>query len=157
MDATTTPIPSTAGNLAGEAETLTPILRTGTVPTRALSGGRMHLPSATTLAPQRHDATESAIAIISGHVAVLSGNAMQPFHPQAGDIVYIPATLPYAVVNLSNNASVLALVFRTDPGFDTDVHRIPELDHAVRDQIPDLRRAHHEALLTRRSGRARRT
>jgi uncharacterized RmlC-like cupin family protein len=157
MDTTTTPLPSAAGHLAGEDETLTPLLRTGTAPTRALSGGRMLLPGATTLAPQRHDTTETAIAIISGHVAVLSGNAMQPFHPRAGDIVYIPTTLPYAVVNLSNNASVLALVFRTDPGFDTDVHRMPELDHAVRDQIPDLRRARHKALLTRRSARARRT
>ncbi|MEV6871736.1 cupin domain-containing protein [Amycolatopsis sp. NPDC051128] len=157
MDTTTTQITSEAGHLAGEDETLTPILRTGTVPTRALSGGRMHLPGATTLAPQRHDTTETAIAIISGHVAVLSGNAMQPFHPRAGDIIYIPATLPYAVVNLSNNASVLALVFRTDPGFDTDVHQVPELDQTARDQIPDLRRAHHEALLTRRGGRARST
>jgi uncharacterized RmlC-like cupin family protein len=157
MDSTTTPIPPAAGQLADEGETLTPILRTGTVPTRALSGGRMHLPGATTLAPQRHDTTETAIAIISGHVAILSGNAMQPFHPHAGDMIYIPATLPYAVVNLSNNASVLAQVFRTDPGFNTDVHRMPELDRAVRDQIPDLRRAHHKALLTRRSGRARRT
>ncbi|MET8997239.1 hypothetical protein [Amycolatopsis sp. NPDC004169] len=156
MDTTTTPIPSAAGNLAGENEALTPILRAGIAPTRALSGGRMHLPGATTLAPQRHDTTETAIAIISGHVAVLSGNAMAPFHPQAGDMIYIPPTLPYAVVNLSNNASVLALVFRTDPGFDTDVHRMPELDRAARDQIPGLRRAHHQALLTRRSGRARR-
>ena len=72
-------------------------------------------------------------------------------------MIYIPATLPYAVVNLSTNASVLAQVFRTDPGFDTDVYRMPELDRAVRDQIHDLRRAHHKALLTRRSGRARRT
>jgi quercetin dioxygenase-like cupin family protein len=157
MDSTTTPTSSAAGQLADEGETLTPILRTGIVPTRALSGGRMHLPGATTLAPQRHDTTETAIAIISGHVAILSGNTMQPFHPQAGDIIYIPATLPYAVVNLSNNASVLALAFRTDPGFDTDVHRMPELDRVVRDQIPDLRREHHKALLTRRSGRARRT
>ena len=157
MDTTTTPLPTAAGHLAGEDETLTPILRTGIVPTRALSGGRMHLPGATTLAPQRHDTTETAIAIISGHAAILSGNAMQPFHPRAGDIVYIPATLPYAVVNLSTNASVLALVFRTDPGFGTDVHRMPELDQAARDQIPDLRRVHLKALLNRRSGRARRT
>ncbi|WP_328442868.1 cupin domain-containing protein [Amycolatopsis sp. NBC_00438] len=156
MDTTTTPIPPAAGNLTGEDETLKPILRTGIVPTRALSGGRMHLPGATTLAPQRHDTTETAIAIISGHIAVLSGNAMQPFHPRAGDMIYIPPTLPYAVVNLSNNASVLALVFRTDPGFSTDVHRMPELDQQVREQIADLRRAHHKALLTRRNGRARR-
>ncbi|WP_328617291.1 hypothetical protein OHS18_13715 [Amycolatopsis sp. NBC_00355] len=156
MDTTTTPLPSAGGNLADEDETLTPILRTGIVPTRALSGGRMHLHGATTLAPQRHDTTETAIAIISGHLAVLSGNAMQPFHPQAGDMIYIPVTLPYAVVNLSNNASVLALIFRTDPGFNTDVHRMPELDPAARDQIPDLRRAHHKALLTRRNGHAHR-
>ncbi|WP_410626154.1 hypothetical protein [Amycolatopsis sp. cmx-8-4] len=157
MDTTTTPLPSAAGNLADEDETLTPILRAGVVPTRALSGGRMHLPGATTLAPQRHDTTETAIAIVSGHVAVLSGNAMQPFHPHAGDMIYVPVTLPYAVVNLSNNASVLALIFRTDPGFNTDIHRMPELDQAARDQIPELRRAHHKALLTRRNGRARRT
>jgi uncharacterized RmlC-like cupin family protein len=157
MDTTTTPLPSAAGHLTTEDETLTPILRTGTVPTHALSGGRMHLPGGATLAPQRHDTTETAIAIISGHVAVLSGNAMQPFHPRAGDIVYIPPPLPYAVVNLSNNASMLALVFRTDPGFSTDVHRMPELDHAAQDQIPDLRRAHHKALLNRRRTRARRT
>ncbi|MEV6644288.1 hypothetical protein [Amycolatopsis sp. NPDC051371] len=155
MDTTTTPILSAAGDLAGEDETLKPILRAGIVPTRSLSGGRMHLPGATTLAPQRHDTTETAIAVISGHVAVLSGAAMQAFHPQAGDMIYIPATLPYAVVNLSNNASVLALVFRTDPGFDTDVHRMPELDHAAREKIPDLRRTHHKALLSRRSARAR--
>ncbi|MFF1612919.1 cupin domain-containing protein [Amycolatopsis sp. NPDC058278] len=155
MDTTTTQIPFAAGHLAGEDETLTSIMRTGIVPTRALSGGRMHLPGGTTLAPQRHDTTETAIAIISGHAAVLSGNAMQPFHPHAGDMIYIPATLPYAVVNLSNNASVLALIFRTDPGFDTDVHRMPELDPVARDQIPELRRAHHKALLNRRSERTR--
>ncbi|WP_146060498.1 cupin domain-containing protein [Amycolatopsis sp. CA-128772] len=155
MDPTITSAPCESGHLAGEGETLTPILRTGVVPTRALSGGRMHLPGAISLAPQRHDTTETAIAIISGHVAVLSGNTMQPFHPKAGDMIYIPATLPYAVVNLSHNASVLALIFRTDPGFDTDVHRMPELDRAARDQIPALRRTHRTALLNRRRGQTR--
>src|SRR5437763_16063770 len=98
--ASTTP-PRYATDLTAAEDILTPIVHTGVVPARALSGGRLHLLGGCTTAPQRHDTTESVIAVLSGHVAVLTGIHMEPFYPRADDMVYIPATLPYAVVNLS--------------------------------------------------------
>jgi len=157
MDTTRpTPVPHPPTGITPADDILTPIVHIGTAPTRALAGGRLHLPGGHTTAPQRHDTTESIVAVLSGHVAVLSGNHMQPFHPRVGDMIYLPATQSYALVNLSLNASVLALVFRTDPGFSTDVHRMPELDRVASARIDALRTAHLNRLMGRRTGRARR-
>jgi len=157
MDATTTtPIPHPDPPITPAEDALTPIVHIGTAPTRTLSGGRMHLSGGQATAPQRHDTTETILAILSGHLAILTGNHMLAFHPHTRDMIYIPATLPYALVNLSHNASVLALVFRTNPGFSTDIHRMPELDQAARARIDPLRTGHLDELMSQRAARARR-
>ncbi len=95
MDATTTaPIPHPDPPITPAEDALTPIVHIGTAPTRTLSGGRMHLSGGQATAPQRHDTTETILAILSGHLAILTGNHMAAFHPRTRDMIYIPATLP---------------------------------------------------------------
>ncbi|WP_158888999.1 cupin domain-containing protein [Amycolatopsis anabasis] len=145
-----------AASTTREGDTVTAIIHAPAVPVRMLSAGRMHIPGGRATAPQRHSATESALAVLSGYAAVLSGHDMRPDLPRPGDMIYIPPETPYAVVNLSLNASVLLIVFRTDPKFIADVQRVPELSGAVSSRVGQLRAEHLERLMSRRSGRVRR-
>jgi uncharacterized RmlC-like cupin family protein len=122
------------------------------LPARALCAGRMHIPAGKTTAPQRHHTTEATLTVISGHAAVLSGPTMAPALPSPGDTIHIPAGMPYAVVNLSMNVSVLLLTFRADSGFSTDVHRAPDMDGAASDRITPLRIGYYQRLMHQRTG-----
>jgi uncharacterized RmlC-like cupin family protein len=122
------------------------------IPARALCAGRMHIPGGKTTAPQRHHTTEATLAVISGYAAVLSGPTMTPALPNPGETIHIPPGMPYAVVNLSLNVSVLLLSFRTDPGFTTDVHRAPDMDSAASVRIVPLRIGYYQRLMHQRTG-----
>lgn len=134
----------------------TAIVYTPALPTRAVSAGRMHIPGGRTTTPQRHRTTEAVLTIISGYAAILSGHQLQVALPRPGDMIYIPAAVPYSVVNLSLNASVLILTFRGDPGFNIDIEHLPDLTHRVVHQVDTLRSDHLHCLMSRRTGRVRR-
>jgi uncharacterized RmlC-like cupin family protein len=121
------------------------------LPARALCAGRMHIPAGKTTAPQRHHTTEATLTVISGHAAVLSGPTMTSALPSPGDTIHIPAGMPYAVVNLSLNVSVLLLTYRTDSGFTTDIHRAPDMDSAASDRITPLRISYYQRLMHQRT------
>ncbi|WP_116202823.1 hypothetical protein [Amycolatopsis circi] len=67
---------------------------------------------------------------------------MVPVLPAAGDVVYIPVGTPYAIVNLSLNATVLSLMITTDPAFDSDVVPLPELAELAATRANALRTEH---------------
>jgi len=144
-------------HVSPEGDTVTAVLHAPAVPVRAISAGRVHIPGGKATGPQCHHVAEATLAVISGYAAVLSGNNMTPALPAPGDMIYIPPGMPYTVVNLSMNASVLLLAFRTDPGFTTDVHRASEMDSVASARIAQLRVDYHQRLMHQRTGRIRRS
>ncbi|WP_033290463.1 cupin domain-containing protein [Amycolatopsis jejuensis] len=134
----------------------THILYAPTIPVRGISAVRALLPGGRVLPPQRHRTAETALIALSGYPAVLSGPTMVPALPEPGDLVYVPADVPYAVVNLSLNAAVLLLIVTTDPSIDSGT--LPAPDHAglVADRAVALRAEHLERITQRRASTARR-
>ncbi|WP_410585470.1 hypothetical protein [Amycolatopsis sp. lyj-108] len=134
----------------------TAIIYAPAVHVRAVSAGRMHIPGGKTTTPQRHRTTEAILTIISGYAAILSGHHLETALPRPGDMIYIPPDMPYCVVNLSLNASVLITCFRGDPGFSADIEYLPDLRPRVLRQVDKLRNDHMHRLMSRRTGHVRR-
>ncbi|WP_020502298.1 cupin domain-containing protein [Sciscionella marina] len=137
-------------------DNLTTIIYAPAVTTQRLSTARLQIPGGVATTPQHHRESETALVVLSGHVIVLSGQKLRTLRPVPGDMVYIPATIPYTIANLSHHAPVLLLAFRTDPAFTADVTRNPELEPAASARIEGLRTQHHQDLMTRRAARGRR-
>jgi uncharacterized RmlC-like cupin family protein len=126
------------------------------VAVRALSAGRMRVPGGRSTKPLAHATSETMLAVLSGYSAVVSGWQLETVKAQPGDMVYVAPKLPYAVINLSLNASVLLLVFRTDPAFFDDASYVPRLDSIMDAKSAQLRREHLNRLMSRRSAKIRR-
>jgi uncharacterized RmlC-like cupin family protein len=150
------PVSDAQAHTTAQGDTLTAVIHSAAVPVRALSAGRIHLPGGRATAAQMHRETESVITIVSGYAALLWGPRMEPIRPQPGGMVYLPPGVPHALVNLSLNAGVLALVFRTDPAFTADLSPVPDLDAVVNSRLGELRADHLQRLMNGRSGHVRR-
>ncbi|MBN9743605.1 hypothetical protein DMP23_21420 [Amycolatopsis sp. A1MSW2902] len=134
----------------------THILYAPTVPVERMSATRVLLPGGRILPPQRHRTAESALVMLSGYAAVLSGPTMAAALPAIGDLIYIPVGVPYAVVNLSRNAAVLLLAITTDPDFDVGTVAADEHSNTVADRAVALRAEHLERITQRRASNPRR-
>lgn len=134
----------------------TNLLYAPTVPVDRISAIRALLPGGRVLPPQRHRAAESAVVVLSGYAAVLSGPTMAAALPAPGDLIYVPTDVPYAVVNLSLNAAVLLLIITTDPNFDVGAAPAAEHSGTVADRAIALRAEHLERISQRRASNGRR-
>ncbi|MEW2507651.1 hypothetical protein AB0878_45045 [Amycolatopsis sp. NPDC047767] len=135
---------------------VTSVLYAPTVPTEHVSAGRLLIPGNRHLPVQRDRSAETALVLLSGYAAVLSGRSLRAALPSPGDLVYVRRNLPYAVVNLSRNAAVLMLEVTTNPGFWSALEPVPELEPAVVSRAEQLRADHFERITHRRVGRTRR-
>jgi uncharacterized RmlC-like cupin family protein len=122
-----------------------------------LSAARLLIPGGKHLPPRLHHADETALVLLSGYAAVLSGTGMHPVRPAPGDLVYVRQNLPYTVANLSRNAAILMLVVSTDPSFDGASRRAPEFDSLAAGHIEQLRIEHARRLAQQHTGNPRRS
>ncbi len=77
----------------------------------------------------RHARHESVIYLISGTATVLHGDRLEHrLEMQAGDFVYIPASVPHLPINPSPTEPAVAVLARTDPNEQESVELLPELD-----------------------------
>ncbi len=82
-----------------------------------------------------HEHHESAIYMVSGTVRFWWGEGLaEESVVQAGDFIYIPASVPHLPVNDGTEAAV-AVIARTDPNEQESVVLLPELDGRP-DQAP---------------------
>lgn len=139
-----------------EGALATHLLYAPTVPVERISAIRALLPGGRVLPPQRHRTAETALVVLSGYSAVLSGPTMAAALPAPGDLIYVPVDVPYAVVNLSHNAAVLLLIITTDPNFDVGTAPAAEHSGAVADRTITLRAEHLERISQRRASDVRR-
>ena len=88
----------------------------------------------------KHEGHESAIYILRGEPGCWYGEGLQHhLIARAGDFLYIPANMPHLPYNLSDTASCVAVVARTDPNEQESIVLLPELenrpDWRVRDAL----------------------
>ncbi len=121
-----------------QGQNLTPIIYSGTAPVGALSAGRVVMPPRHLARAHVHNHTEIIVCVLEGRAATLWGNDMQPLVHDAGSMVWVPAGVPHAAVNLSNTDRVVAIEVRTDPAFNDDVELLPDLDEVAAEQVRKL-------------------
>ncbi|UMP06950.1 cupin domain-containing protein [Amycolatopsis sp. EV170708-02-1] len=101
----------------------------------------------------RHCASDIVVTVIAGVAATIYGDDLQhtAIH-SPGDSIFIPAGVPHAAINLSNEV-VHAVEIRTDPHFaDSDVELLPDLEPAVRSIAGRIQAQHQPVLEDSRSG-----
>ena len=82
---------------------------------KALAMNMVVIPPGASAAPHYHDGYETAIYLLSGRVETRYGAGLrQSVVNEAGDFVYIPASVPHQPVNLSSTEPAVAIVARTD-------------------------------------------
>ncbi|QYN18915.1 hypothetical protein [Amycolatopsis sp. DSM 110486] len=135
---------------------VTSVLYAPAVPTSHVSAGRLLIPGNRHLPVHRDPAAETALVLLSGYAAVLSGRSLRPMLPAPGDLVYVRRNLPYAVINLSRNAAVLMLAVTTDPRFWSALEAVPDLEPTLLARAEQLRTDHFERITHRRVGATRR-
>ncbi len=66
--------------------------------------------------PHIHNGYETAIYILKGRAETRYGRGLKQSEiNQAGDFIFIPASVPHQPVNLSDTEEVIAIVARNDP------------------------------------------
>jgi uncharacterized RmlC-like cupin family protein len=79
-----------------------------------------------------HANHESAVYMLSGEVVVFHGEGLrQRDVMQAGDFIFIPASVPHLPINASETEPATAVIARTDPNEQESVVLLPELDALV--------------------------
>lgn len=98
--------------------------------TTGATGIAMHkvvIPPGAAAKPHLHRGFETAIYIVSGRVLTRYGDGLtQSVVNEAGDFLFIPASLPHQPVNLSDTEPAVAIVARNDADEQEGVELYPE-------------------------------
>ena len=99
---------------------------------RALCMHLLNIPPGGRAKAHVHANHETAIYLISGEAIVYHGDGLaHQDRMQAGDFMYIPASVPHLPINPSQTDPALAVLARTDPNEQESVVLMPELDTVV--------------------------
>lgn len=122
-----------------QGQMLTPLLHRGTAPVSGISAGSVVMPAGHWSRAHVHDRSEITVVVLEGWAVTLCGVDMEPFVHGPGSVIWVPAGVPHAAVNLSEDHRVVALEHRTDPEFNADVRLLSELDALVARRVPEVR------------------
>jgi uncharacterized RmlC-like cupin family protein len=87
------------------------------------------IPPGSRAVPHLHEEHETAIYLISGHVAMHFGDGLaERVEVGPGDLLYIPAGVAHRPYNLSGTEPARFVVARTDPHEDESTTLLPEGD-----------------------------
>ena len=79
----------------------------------------------------KHETHETAIYVIEGEAIMYWGEDLENLmETKAGDMIYIPATVPHLPINTSDKPAT-AVIARTDPHEQESVVLMPELETKV--------------------------
>ena len=102
---------------------------TETTGAKGLSMQLITVPPLARAKPHMHEGHETAIYIVSGTTRLRYGDRLsQELLIQAGEFLYIPASMPHTPYNPSESEPCVAIVARTDPWGQESVHLLPELE-----------------------------
>jgi uncharacterized RmlC-like cupin family protein len=84
--------------------------------------------------------------VLDGWAATLFGEEMTPMVHGPGSVIWVPAGLVHAAVNLSRVQLLVAVEHRTDPEFNADVELVPELQELAQQRAEELWEEHRTML-----------
>jgi len=125
-----------------QGQALIPLITAATAGASSLSGGVVWMPPGGASRAHSHDCSEIIVAVLVGSAATVvweNGRPRQLLHG-VGDMCYVPPGVPHCAVNVSLWHPVVALEFRTDPEFNTDVILLPELESELATLVIKLQR-----------------
>lgn len=97
-----------------------------TVGARGISMNVVVIPPGGSADPHFHKGFETAIYLMKGRVLTRFGeNLAESTINEAGDFIYIPASLPHQPVNLSETEAAIAIVARNDANEQESVELYP--------------------------------
>jgi uncharacterized RmlC-like cupin family protein len=87
-----------------------------------LSMHKVVIPPGRAALPHIHDGYETAIYIIQGIVKTRYGEGLlESVINEAGDFMFIPASVPHQPINISDTEEAIAIVTRNDPNEQENV------------------------------------
>ncbi|MEV6832058.1 hypothetical protein [Amycolatopsis sp. NPDC051102] len=126
--------------LGAQNQKLAPVVHDGVVDPKGLTCGLVRMEGAHHAAPHIHEASPILVYVHSGMIASLVGEALEPLFHAPGSILWVGPGVVHLGLNLDPVTPAELLEARTDPAFNVDVHRRPDLDALVAERVADLQR-----------------
>lgn len=124
--------------LSHQGQPLTPIVSAPYAATAGISSADVWMPPGHAAYAHVHLETDIIVMVRDGHAITLwwdEQGAMHELPQRAGQHLFIPRGVPHAAINIGNRP-VTASEFRSNPVFDADNHRLPELEHEITLRMP---------------------
>ena len=124
--------------LSHQGQPLTPIVTAPYAATMGISSADVWMPPGHAAYAHVHLETDVIVMVRDGHAITLWWDERAEMHelPQGpGQHLFIPRGVPHAAINLGSRP-VTASEFRSNPVFDADNHRLPELEHEITVRMP---------------------
>ncbi|GAB3167559.1 hypothetical protein GCM10027258_93080 [Amycolatopsis stemonae] len=123
-----------------QQQKLAPLVHNGVVKPRGLTCGLVRMEGAHHAVAHIHRRSPILVFVHAGMIASLVGEELKPLLHAPGSVIWIDARVPHLGLNLDAVTPAALLEARTDPFFNRDVKRLPELDALVTDRVADLQR-----------------
>jgi len=136
-----------------QRQQLTVAVHSGLAPIRTLSSGTVRMAGGHHALPHIHAESEIQVYVVRGRIASLVGPDLTPILHGPGSLVYIAPGVEHTGVNLDPHEPADLIEVRTDPAFNADLVRLPDLDALTETRVAQLRRdyvlgRYHEQLAT---------
>lgn len=126
--------------LGAQNQQLAPLVHAGVVDPKGLTCGMVRMEGAHHAAPHIHEHSPILVFVHKGMIASLVGEQLRPMLHAPGSVLWIAPGVLHLGVNLDPTAPAALLEARTDPDFNRDVVRRPDLDDLVAERVADLQR-----------------
>ena len=126
--------------LGAQNQQLAPLVHSGVVNPQGLTCGMVKMNGGHHAVAHIHERTPILVFVHTGMIALLVGEELKPYLHAPGSVLWIAPGIPHLGVNLDPVATASLLEARTDPDFNKDVVRRPDLDALVAERAADLQR-----------------
>jgi len=124
--------------ISHQGQPLTPIITAPHAATRGISSADVWMPPGHAAYAHVHLETDVIVMVRDGKAITLWWDEQGEMHelPQGpGQHLFIPRGVPHAAINIGSRP-VTASEFRSNPVFDADNHRLPDLEQAITLRMP---------------------
>ncbi len=126
--------------VGAQNQQLAPVVHSGVVNPRGLTCGMVKMNGGHRAVAHVHEHSPILVFVHTGVIASLVGEQLQPLLHAPGSVLWIGPGIAHLGINLDPDATASLLEARTDPAFNDDVVRRPDLDELVAERAADLQR-----------------
>jgi len=124
--------------LSHQGQPLTPVITAPYAPTASISSADVWMPPGHAAYAHVHLETDVIVMVRDGRAITLwwdEGGELHELPQGPGQHLFIPRGVPHAAINIGSRP-VTASEFRSNPVFNADNHRLPELEQAITLRMP---------------------